>query len=614
MRGLERSIDLGDEAKQPRLDTGPSMTADGDKAPGHPNVRLVRRLLGEVRPHRRRLLGLLFLELAAVPIMLLGPVPLKIAVDSVLGSHPLSQPVQAVLPPVIVDSKLGILLLAAVLQVLIVCLNQLQAATAYVLQVATGERLTLAFRARLFAHAQRLSLSFHDRRGTSDSIFRIQWDAEALKDIVQAAFPFVSSVVMVVAAVYVTVRIDWHLALVAVAVVPILLVLARRYQKRIRPRYTRLKELESGALGVVQEVLTTVRVVKAFGREDREHGRFMARAGAGARARVRIARAEGRFGLLVNLTTGLGTAAVLFIGVRNVQAGELTVGELLIVMNYLIQLYNPLENITKKVADLQSGLASAQRAFELIDEAPEVLDPPHARRLRRARGAIEFRNVWFAYDRGHPVLRHISFSVDPGTRLALVGETGAGKTTVTSLMTRFYDPDEGQILLDGVDIRELRVADLRQQFGIVLQEPVLFSTSVAENIAYADPRADAGALSAAAKAANAHDFITALPDGYETVVGERGMRLSGGERQRIALARAFLKDAPILILDEPTSSVDVNTEAAILDAMQRLMEGRTTFLIAHRPSALIVCDARIQLAHGRVVDATGIHDPLPARG
>jgi ATP-binding cassette, subfamily B, bacterial len=297
-----------------------------------------------------------------------------------------------------------------------------------------------------------------------------------------------------------------------------------------------------------------------------------------------------------------------------VQAGELTVGELLIVMNYLIQLYNPLENITQKVADLQSGLASAQRAFELIDEAPEVLDPPHARRLRRARGAIEFRNVWFAYDRGHPVLRHISFSVDPGTRLALVGETGAGKTTVTSLMTRFYDPDEGQILLDGVDIRELRVADLRQQFGIVLQEPVLFSTSVAENIAYADPRADAGALSAAAKAANAHDFITALPDGYETVVGERGMRLSGGERQRIALARAFLKNAPILVLDEPTSSVDVNTEAAILEAMQRLVEGRTTFLIAHRPSTLIVCDARIELAGGRIVDATGIDEPLPARG
>jgi ATP-binding cassette, subfamily B, bacterial len=582
--------------------------------PGQSNVRLVRRLLGEVRPHRRRLLGLFVVELTAVPILLLGPVPLKVAVDSVLGSHPLPHAVHAILPAFVVDSKLGILLLAALLQVLIVCLTQLQAASAYLLQVATGERLALAFRARLFAHAQRLSLSFHDRRGTSDSIYRIQWDAEALKDIVQAAFPFVSSVVMVAAALYVTVRIDWHLALVAVAVVPILFLLARRYEKRIRPRYTRLKELESGALGVVQEVLTTVRVVKAFGREDREQGRFMARAGAGASARVRIARAEGGFGLLVNLTTGLGTAAVLFIGVRNVQAGELTVGELLIVMNYLIQLYNPLESIAQKVADLQSGLASAERAFELIDEAPEVLDSSHARRLRRARGGIEFRNVSFAYDEGHAVLRHLSFSVDPGTRLALVGETGAGKTTVTSLMTRFYDPNEGEILLDGVNIREFRLADLRQQFGIVLQEPVLFSTTIAENIAYADPRADAGAISAATEAANAHDFITALPDGYETVVGERGMRLSGGERQRIALARAFLKNAPILILDEPTSSVDVDTEAAILEAMQRLMEGRTTFLIAHRPSTLVVCDARIELARGRIVDAAGIDERLPARG
>ena len=576
------------------------------------NRTLLARLVGEARPERRRLAALLAIELAATPVMLLGPVPLKIAVDSVIGSHRLPGPLDAVLPGLVTDSKLGVLALAAVLQLLVVVLIQLQGAVAYVLATSTGERLTLAFRARLFDHAQRLSLSFHDRRGTSDSIYRIQYDAEALKHVAHAAFPFVSSLVMVAGALYVTFRIDRQLAVVAFGVVPILFLLARRYERRVRPRYTRLKELESSALGVVQEVLTTVRVVKAFGREDRERSRFLGRSGESVRARIRLAATEGRFGMLINLTTGLGTAAVLFIGVRNVQSGQLTIGELLIVMNYLIQLYQPLEKISAKVADLQSGLASAERAFELIDQAPEVLDRPHARRLRRARGEIEFRDVSFAYEPGHPVLHDLSFKIPAGARLALTGETGAGKTTVTSLIARFYDPAEGSILLDGVDLRDYRVADVRRQFAIVLQEPVLFSTTVADNIAYAAPEADAAAVQAAAEAANAHDFITALPAGYDTLVGERGMRLSGGERQRIALARAFLKDAPILILDEPTSSVDLATEKVIIEAMQRLMRGRTSLMIAHRLSTLDICDARLELSRGRVVDAVGIAAPVSA--
>jgi ATP-binding cassette, subfamily B, bacterial len=282
------------------------------------------------------------------------------------------------------------------------------------------------------------------------------------------------------------------------------------------------------------------------------------------------------------------------------------------VMTYLSQLYGPLETISQKIGDVQSSLASAERAFELLDETPDVEEKPHARRLGRARGAVEFRDVSFTYGGEVSVLRDISFDITAGTRLGIVGRTGAGKTTLVNLITRFFDPTSGAILLDGVDLRDYKLADLRNQFGIVLQEPVLFSTSVAENIAYARPSARRRDVIAAARAANAHDFVLELEDGYETVVGERGMSLSGGERQRIALARAFLKDAPILILDEPTSSVDTQTEAAIMEAIERLMAGRTSLMIAHRLSTLDICDARFEIEFGRLVRPTGVRLHVPA--
>ena len=273
-------------------------------------------------------------------------------------------------------------------------------------------------------------------------------------------------------------------------------------------------------------------------------------------------------------------------------------------MSYLAQLYAPLKTISKSAATLQSSLASAERAFALLDEAPDVVERPNAGRLLRASGAVAFHNVSFAYNGGAPVLHDVSFDIRPGTRVGIMGMTGAGKTTLVSLLTRFYDPTAGQILLDGVDLRDYKLADLRNQFAIVLQEPVLFSTSIAENIAYARPDASEEEIIEAAKAANAHEFIVSLPQGYETLVGERGMRLSGGERQRISLARAFLKDAPILILDEPTSSVDMKTEAAIMEAMERLMQGRTAFIIAHRLSTLTNCDVLLKIENGRLFDVT----------
>jgi ATP-binding cassette subfamily B protein len=366
-------------------------------------------------------------------------------------------------------------------------------------------------------------------------------------------------------------------------------------------------------MSIIQEVLSCVRVVKAFGREEYENRRFVGQSRKRMSRQIQAAFFQGSFDLVIGITMATGTAAALFVGVLHVRAGILTLGELLIVMTYLGQLYEPLKTLSKKVADLQSGLAGAERVFSLLDEQPEVVEQPDAQSLPRASGAIEFRNISFSYDGGTPILRGISFAIPSGTHLGISGATGAGKTTLVNLLTRFYDPSAGQILLDCVDLRDYKLADLRNQFAIVLQEAVLFSASIRENIAYARPGATEEDIVLAAKSANAHEFITRLPEGYDTLVGERGMRLSGGERQRISVARAFLKDAPMLILDEPTSSVDLGTEAVILEALERLMQGRTTIMIAHRLSTLDICDARIEIEQGRIVRVAGnIQDLHPA--
>ncbi len=533
--------------------------------------------------------------------MLLSPLPLKIAVDSVVGTNPVPGFLEALLPNWLTSSNTRLLGMAAALQVLVVLLTQLHEVCSHVLRARTGEGLILGFRSFLFRHVQRLSLAFHDSRGTADSLYRIQYDAPAIREImVNSVIALLSSVVLLLTTIFVITRIDWQLAVVALVASPFLFIFARTYNQRMRGRYRDVRSLESSALQVVQEVLAAFRVVKAFGREEQEQERFLNQSQLGVRARIRLAAAEGTFGLLVNMTTAIGTAAVLFIGIRNVQSGVLSLGELLMVLAYLAQLYNPLRTISRQVANLQSSLASAERAFQLLDEVPEVADRPGARSVKRVAGEIQFCDVSFAYGDNDPMLRHLSFLIRPGTRLGIVGRTGAGKSTLVSLVARFYDPTAGRVLLDGVDLRDYKLADLRNQLAIVLQEPVLFSTSIAENIGYGRPDAGLPEIIESARAANVHEFVAGLPDGYETQVGERGMKLSGGERQRIALARAFLKDAPILILDEPTSSVDMLTESGIMDAMERLMADRTTLMIAHRLSTLEICDARIELEDGSI--------------
>jgi ATP-binding cassette subfamily B protein len=555
----------------------------------------------EARPYWRHISALFLVGGLATPLTLLGPLPLKLAVDSVLGSK---RPPGFLgsLPGFSSGDKATLLVLAAVLFGVLELLRQLQLLANTVLGAYTGEKLLLRFRATIFRHVQRLSLSYHDRAGTADAVYRIQYDAPALQWVaVYGITPFLTALLTIAGMVYVTARIDLELAFVALGVAPVLFVLTHVYRSRVRAPWKETKRLESSALALVQEVLTGLRVVKAFGQEERERDRFLAVAGAGTSARIRLLSLEALFTLLVGLVTGIGTATVLYIGIRHVQAGTLTLGSLLLVMSYLAQLYLPLQTMSQSVATLQSSLASAERAFAVLDREPDVHEREDALPLARARGHVEFRDVWFAFDGERPVLKGGWFEILPGQSLGVSGETGAGKTTLISLLTRFYDPTFGHILLDGVDLRDYRLADLRDQFAIVLQEPVLFSTTIAENIGYGRRGATIQEIVQSAVDADADTFIRRLPAGYDTVVGERGMTLSGGERQRVALARAFLKDAPILILDEPTSSVDVATEATILEAMRRLMSGRTSILITHRPSTLETCDTQLELLGGRIV-------------
>jgi ATP-binding cassette, subfamily B, bacterial len=568
---------------------------------GSADRSIYSRLLIEAKPYWLAMVGYFLLTLLEIPLALLLPVPIKIEVDSVLGSHPLPWFLTPLIPAGSEHSIAFLLIFPAALLIAIALLNQLQAMTTMVLYTYIGEKLVLRFRSKLFLHMERLSLSYHDRRSSSESVYRLQNDASALSSVIlDGLVPFTTAALTVFAILYVTARIDWQLVLIAIGVSLVLMWATYWYTGSLRDSWHRSKEKDSSAMALAQEVLGSLRVVKAFGGETREQQRFALRSGEGARLRIAVSYRAGIFKLIVGLTIALGMALTLFVGGLHVKSNRTTLGELVMIMAYLVQLYTPLAVTTKKIGALQTALAGIERAFSVLGEPAEVIERPHARSLARAEGSVILQHVSFGHRDDGLVLEDASFEVPAGSSVGIVGRTGAGKTTLVNLLSRFYDPTHGHVLLDGVDIREYKLTDLRNQFGLVPQDPVLFSRTIAENIAYASADAGEHDIIEAAKAANAHAFIMRLPEGYRTIVGERGATLSGGERQCIALARAFLKNAPILILDEPTSSIDLKTEASIMEATQRLIRGRTAFIIAHRPSTLENCDILLTIERGKV--------------
>ena len=581
----------------------------GATLPGR--LRRQARLLRYARPYRRSvgvLTATMFFDIA---LDLLQPWPLKLIIDNVLGNQPVPGVVTTLVPGASDPHTLA--LWAAIATVVIFLLGAASSAFYNYLSLRIGQGMVFELAGDLFAHLQRLSLRFHGRRQLGDTIERVTGDAYCVSTLVtDAVVPAVQAGVLLVAMFVVMWSLQPTLTLVALAVLPFLALTVRFLGESIADLSREHRDLEAELSTIVEQTLGALPAVQAFVREDVEEQRFRGSAAKTLAASLRATLAGIRFEVLAGIVTAIGTAAVIYVGTGRALDGQLTAGTLVVFLSYLSSLYDPLDSLTHTGQTVQSAVAGADRVLEVLDAEPEVRDRPDAVDAV-ADGPIRYEHVSFGYDDGRPVLHDVSFTASPGQTIAIVGPTGAGKSTLASLLVRFVDPWSGRVTIGGRDIRDFRHRSLRRQVALVLQDPFLLPMTIAENIAYGRPDASPEAIVSAARAASAHDFIAALPDGYATAVGERGATLSGGERQRLAIARAFLKDAPILILDEPTSALDARTEAELLGALDRLMQGRITIVIAHRLSTIRHADVILVLEHGRLVEQ-GPHHELLARG
>jgi ABC-type multidrug transport system fused ATPase/permease subunit len=576
-------------------------------------MRYFLRVLRFVRPYWRSAALSVLITVATALVALLGPWPMKILFDSVLGTQPL---------PEILEGPLGGIAGRTVALVIVVVLagfgftlleNGLSVLNSF-LQTRLEQGVILDFRSALFQHAQRLSLAFHDQNKAGSLIYAINFQADSAAGLIMAAQPLAQAGLTLVGMFWITYRIDPQLALLSLTVVPILYYAVGYYITHIQQRLREVRNMEGDSLSIIHEAISMLRVIVAFGRERHEYGKFRAQGEQAVDARVRLTVRQTAFSLVVNSTTAAGTALVLGFGIAKILQGSMTAGELLVVLAYIASIYQPLEAISNTIGSLQDRFVSLELAFQLLDTEPQIRNAPGAAAIGRSNGRIVFEDVDFAYEGRAGTLRGVSFEAGAGEIIGIVGPTGAGKSTLVSLIPRFYDPARGRVLVDGRDIRTLTLESLRAQVSMVLQEPLLFSGTIADNIRYARLEARSDEIVAAAQAANAHEFIMRLPRQYETELGEKGVRLSGGERQRISVARAFLKDSPILILDEPTSAIDSKTEAVILDALDRLMAGRTTFMIAHRLSTIRNPSRILVLDRGRIVEQGTVEQLLRANG
>ena len=566
-------------------------------------MSIYRRVLRYYRPFLRQTILGLFLSLLGVGLNLLKPWPFKLIVDDFLRPGPAAQ----------TDWRTWIPLLCLALILIQLFWGMTNWITNY-LFVKIGLQALLKLRTDLYSYLQSLSLKFHDARRSSDSSFRVAYDSQSIQTIYNKGFTNVfASVITLIGTFLIMLRLDWQLTLVSLAIVPLVVGTIYLFAQRIRRESTSIQERESAVLTQAQEGLSSIRMVHAFGREEFEVLQFHQQARQSLQANLRLTLTNVNSALVISTLMVIGTAAMYYIGSLHVLRGTLTLGSLLVFSAYLLMLYQPLESLTYTAWAMEGATAGAKRCFEVLDREDDVRDSPNAVAISSAQGAIAFQSVNFGYAGDRHVLRDINLRIEPNQIVGLVGGTGAGKSTLMSLVPRFYDPSTGFVMLDDRDVREITKKSLRAQIAIVLQDTLLFSTTVRENIAYGRSDATEEEIIEAAQRAQADEFIRQMPDDYSSAVGERGGHLSVGQRQRIGIARAFLKNAPILLLDEPTSALDPTTEAAIMETIQELMRGRTTLIATHRLATIHGLDQIIVLEHGRLVEK-GRGPELIARG
>jgi ATP-binding cassette subfamily B protein/subfamily B ATP-binding cassette protein MsbA len=579
------------------------------------NDKFLPWTLSFLRPYQKRVVLLIVLLLSEIGLGALQPWPLAIAVDYVLtpaGAGGKTFPAWLLpwISGLMSDNRFLLLVAVVIAGVALQLVNQMVSAYGTQVQVDTGQRMVYDLRRRLFEHLTALGLQHHISTSTADAVYRVDVDAYAIENLVMSGiFPLATSIAALTVMFGVLLYMNVTIALLSLTVVPFMYMCLRYYTSTLVNREERVKELESKLLQRLYESLGAIRLVKSFAREPYELQRYAQAGDTTMNARIAITWQQSLFSVVVSTITILGTALVVIVGGRLVMTGQLSVGRLLVVIAYLAAVYGPLSAIAHTTGRLQGAVAGARRVRAMFALTPETIEAPDAVEASAIKGEISFRDVGFTYPDRTRVLHDITFDAKPGEMIALVGLTGAGKTTLVSLIPRFFDATTGSVMIDGVDVRRYRVRSLRDRLSIVLQDPVLFQGTIADNLRYGRLDATPEEIEQAARAAHAHEFIARLPKGYDTEIAEAGGGLSGGERQRLSVARAILKDAPILVLDEPTSSLDAISEEIVFAALRRLRAGRTTIVIAHRLSTVRDAD-RILVLDGGQIAAQGRHDEL----
>jgi subfamily B ATP-binding cassette protein MsbA len=577
-------------------------------------VKKKLQLTSLLQPHRGMLVLAFLAVLGEAATDLLEPWPLKIVFDYVFGTKHMPSWMSGLIGSTFGLNKVAILHFAILAVIVIAVAGALSSYAEKYLTTSVGQWVMHDLRRVLYHHIQRLSLAYHDHKPTGDLISTVTADIDSIQDFIsQALLGIVVSILTLVGMLAVMFYLNWRFTLISLSITPFLFAVVYTYTRRIKQASRALRKKEGEVVSVVAEVLNSIRVVKAFAREDYEEERLAQRSLENVEIALRARSLKAKLAPVVQVIVAVGTCLVLWYGVNLVLTGQMTTGSLLVFLLYLGKMYKPMRDLSKMADTMSKAAVGYERIHEVIETENDVRNLPGAKKAPDFKGEVEFEHVSFAYENGYGTLNDVNLHVEPGQLAALVGPTGAGKTTITGLIGRFYDPQKGVVKIDGQDVRSYKLRSLRRQMSFVLQETLLFRAPVWQNIAYGKPEATREEILRAARLANADEFISKMPQQYDTMVGEKGVTLSGGQRQRIAIARAIIRNSPILILDEPTSGLDAASEELVFEALGRLMEGRTTIVIAHRLATIQRADVIFVIDHGTVVER-GTHDDLITTG